>query len=248
MPMTRGRKITALLAAVIAMAITISLGNWQLRRAQEKLALQNAWDEALRQPPKRVVAAEVAEIGANLPQRVRISGRFDYEHEVWLDNRQMDGRSGLFLMTPIRLADGVVVLVNRGFVQRDPRDRLRLPPVARPDGDVTVEGLAVQQPPRVLQLGEDARGQQERPVIWQNFDFDAFERAAGLKTVRWVVQQTGGDDDGLLRRWPRLNAGVDMHRGYAFQWFGLAALIAVLAAYFGLRARAARPTDVEAKK
>ena len=240
--------IGALLAAVAAVVMTVSLGNWQLRRAQEKLALQERWKTALQQPPTPVTSAGVAEIGANLPVRARLSGRFVYEHELWLDNRQMDGRSGFFLLTPLRLTNGQVVLINRGFVQRDPLDRLRLPPVARPAGEVTIDGLAVEQPPRVLRLGDDAPSQPGRPVIWQNFDFDAFERATGSHAARWVVQQTGGEDEGLLRHWALPDAGVDRHRGYAVQWFALAALIAVLAAYFGYRALPRRTAPSEEGK
>jgi cytochrome oxidase assembly protein ShyY1 len=240
--MTSGASIGALLVAAVAVAIAVSLGNWQLRRAQEKLVLQDAWEAAERQPPKPVAAADIAAIGAKLPLQVRIAGRFVHEHELWLDNRQMDGRTGFLLMTPLRLADGAVVLVNRGFVPRDPQDRLRLPPVARPEGEVTVDGLAVQQPPRVLRLGDDAPTQRGRPVIWQNFDLDEFERRSGLRAARWIVQQTGADNDGLLRRWPRPSAGADKHQGYAVQWFSLAALITVLAAYFGYRGLTRRTT------
>jgi cytochrome oxidase assembly protein ShyY1 len=108
--------------------------------------------------------------------------------------------------------------------------------VARPDDEVTVDGLAVAQTPRVLQIGENAPAGEGQPAVWQNLDFDAFERASGLAGARWVVQQTNGADDGLLRQWPRLAAGVDKHRGYALQWFALAALISALTLFFGLRA------------
>ncbi len=239
------RRLVALgsaVAAIAAIAAALSLGYWQLQRAQEKLALQSAWDLALKQAPLAATGADLAHIGASLPRRVRIVGRFVHEHEVWLDNRQMDAQAGFFLVTPLRLADGAVVPVIRGFATRDPRERARLPPVRRSESEVTVEGLAVVQPPRVLQLGENAPLGGRRPAIWQNFDFDAFERGSGLRVARWVVQQTGSGDDGLLRNWPRLDAGVDKHRGYAFQWFALAALIMVLTLFFGLRARHRRPT------
>jgi len=224
----------ALAAAAAAIVLTVSLGNWQLRRADEKLALQAAWDRAEQAAPVPVSGIDVASVAERLPLRVRLRGHFLFASEIWLDNRQMDGLAGLVLITPLRLADGAVVLVNRGFARRDPRDRMRLPAVARPDGEVMVEGLAVAHPARVLQLGEDAPPG-SGPVVWQNLDYDAFERASGLAVARWVVQQTAGADDGLLRNWPRLAAGVERHHGYALQWFSLAALIAALAAFFGLR-------------
>lgn len=233
--MARARTLVALAAAAAAIVLTVSLGNWQLRRAGEKLALQSAWDRAEQAAPQPVSGSDIATVADRLPLRVRLQGRFLFDHEVWLDNRQMDGQVGLMLVTPLRLADGAVVLVNRGFAGRDPHDRTRLPAVVRPQGEITVEGLAVAHTARVLQLGENAPAG-GRPLVWQNLDYDDFERISGLTVARWIVQQTGGGDDGLLRNWPRLAAGVDKHHGYAMQWYALAALITVLTAFFGLRA------------
>lgn len=233
--MTRTPTMVAFVAALAAIALTVSLGNWQLRRADEKLALQAAWDRAEQTPALPVAGVDIAGVADRLPLRVRLRGRFVFAHEVWLDNRQMDGQAGLMLVTPLQLADGAVVLVNRGFARRDPRDRTRLPAVERPEGEVTVDGLAMAHTARVLQLGEnDPAG--SGPVVWQNLDYESFERASGLSVARWVVQQTNGADDGLLRNWPRFSAGVDKHYGYALQWFALAALITALTAFFGLRA------------
>jgi surfeit locus 1 family protein len=226
----------ALGAAVAGIALTASLGQWQLRRAEQKLALQAQWQQAQQAPPLELAGADLAAVADRLPLRVSLRGRFLSEHEVWLDNRQMDGRTGLVLIAPLRLADGAVVLVNRGFAARDPRDRARLPEVARPQAEVAVEGLAVAQPARVLQLGSNAAGDGRQPAVWQNLDFDAFERASGLAVPRWVVQQTGDVADGLLRNWPAPDAGVDRHRGYALQWFSLAALILALTVFFTARA------------
>lgn len=239
--MARTRSLVALVAAAASIALTVSLGNWQLRRADEKLALQAAWDLAERASPVPVVGTDIAAVAGRLPLQLQLRGRFLSAHEVWLDNRQMDGQAGLMLVTPLRLADGAVVLVNRGFARRDPRDRTRLPEVARPEGEVTVVGLAVAQTARVLQLGQNAPAAGGGPAVWQNLDYEDFERASGLTVARWVVQQIDGADDGLLRNWPRLATGVDKHRGYALQWFALAALITVLTAVFGLRALRRRP-------
>lgn len=223
-------------AAAAAIVLTVSLGQWQLRRADEKLALQAQWDSAQQAPAVAVGGAQLGEVAGRLPLRVGLRGRFLHEHEVWLDNRQMDGQAGFMLVTPLRLADGAVVLVNRGFAPRDALDRARLPPVDRPQGEVDIEGLAVAQTSRVLQLGQDVPAPGGGPTIWQNLDYEAFERHSGLAVPSWVVQQTGGGADGLRRHWPHLAAGVDKHRGYAMQWFSLAALVAVLTAFFGARA------------
>jgi surfeit locus 1 family protein len=98
---------------------------------------------------------------------------------------------------------------------------------------VLIEGVAVAHVPRVLDLG--APGGPLRG-IWQNLDFEAYERAIGRKVARFVVQQTNDTGDGLRRAWVRPDAGVDKHRGYAFQWYALAALLAGITLYFGGKA------------
>ncbi|HWR87335.1 MAG TPA: hypothetical protein VN277_02820, partial [Acidiferrobacterales bacterium] len=47
-----------------------------------------------------------------------------------------------------------------------------------------------------------------------------------------LVQQTSVADDALVREWERPDLGIDKHRGYALQWYALAALTAVLLAFF----------------
>jgi cytochrome oxidase assembly protein ShyY1 len=130
-----------------------------------------------------------------------------------------------------------VVLVNRGWGPRNASVRTELPPVGQPAGAVAIEGVAVPHVPRLLDLGAEPAAV-SLPAIWQNLDFETFERASGLRVARLVVQQTSSLDDGLLRQWARPETGVDKHRGYALQWYGLAALITVLT--FGLGFRALR--------
>jgi cytochrome oxidase assembly protein ShyY1 len=226
-----------LLAAAAGIAVTVSLGNWQTRRAEQKLALQAQRDAAERAAPLEVSARDLAELPRRVPLRVKLRGRFEHDRTVWLDNRMMDGRAGFVVVTPLRIeGTDVAILVMRGFVARDPADRQRLPAIGTPEGDVTVEGLALAELPRLLELGA-APPPGTLPAIWQNLDYETFERASGRRVARVVVQQRSDSADGLARHWPRPSAGVEKHRGYAFQWYALAALLAVLAATVLVRGR-----------
>ncbi len=225
--------MVAVLAGILGIALTVALGNWQTRRAQFKLGLQAQWDAAQRAAPLVVNAATLREIAARMPVRVRLTGRFDHRYSVWLDNRQNHGRPGFYVITPF-VTDGGDVLVARGWVARDPQERLRLPAVGEPAGVLTIEGLALPELPRLLELGAPDESRRW-PRVWQNLDFAAYERASGLAVARFVVQQTSQSDDDLARDWPPPDLGIDMHRGYALQWYSLAALIAGLTLYFGWR-------------
>ena len=225
----------ALLAAVAGIALTVSLGNWQTRRGDEKALRQARWDDAVTRTPSRIAGPEdAAAVARNLPQRVEVNGRFVPEATVYIDNRLVDGVAGFQVVTPVAVAEGMPwILVNRGWAPRSMADRTQLPAARIGSGPQRVEGIAIAHLPRALDLGErgGAMG-----GIWQNLDFDAYAQASGRKVARLVVQQTSDTGDGLRRAWPRPDAGVDKHRGYAFQWYSLAALIAVLTLYFGGKA------------
>ena len=227
--------VGALLAGVAGIALTVSLGNWQTRRGDEKAARQAQWDAALARAPASIAGIDdAAGVAGNLPQRVEIRGAFVPEATVYIDNRLVDGVAGFQVVTPVAVADGLPwILVSRGWAPRNMADRARLPAAPVAGVPLRVEGIAVPHLARALDLGEPGG-----PLggIWQNLDFEAYERASGRPVARFVVQQTNDTGDGLRRAWPRPDAGVDRHRGYAFQWYSLAALIAALLLYFGGKA------------
>ena len=175
-----------------------------------------------------------------------LQGRWLPEHTVYLDNRQMQGRPGFFVLTPLQLSGGGagVVLVQRGWVARNFQDRTQLPSVTTPaDAEVRIQGRVALSPSRLYEFqgGDSAQGSSR---IRQNLDLAAFRTETGLAFAPLTVLQTGpvGDaGDGLLRDWPVVGAGVEKHYGYAFQWFGLCGLIALLYVWFQIVRRFIRP-------
>ena len=68
--------------------------------------------------------------------------------------------------------------------------------------------------------------------IRQNLDLDELRAQTRADLPAGSVVQTDPASDGLQRDWPEIGSGVDKHYGYAFQWFGLSALIATLYVWF----------------
>jgi surfeit locus 1 family protein len=222
-----------LLASVLAVGLTLRLGLWQLDRAAQKQALQAQIDAQAARPPLDTaeLARAPAQAQAQHYRAARLQGRWLPQHTVFLDNRQMRGRPGFFVVTPLQLADGSAVLVQRGWVARDPAERARLPAVPTPLGEILVQGRVAPPPSRLFEFESAQSG-----VIRQNLDLAAFAAETRLQLRPLSMQQTLGaqPDDGLLRDWPQVLAQVDKHHGYAFQWFALAALIAGLYVWFQL--------------
>jgi surfeit locus 1 family protein len=235
-----------LLAALAGMLVTASLGRWQLSRAAEKEALQARIDERSRQPAiggSALLAATGQEAQQALVHRaVLLQGRWLAQHTVYLDNRQMQGRPGFFVLTPFQLEGdtGAVVLVQRGWAPRNFQDRTLLPQVETPPGPVRVAGRVAAPPSRLYEFqGSDSAQGSSR--IRQNLDLAAFRAETGLALASLTVLQTGDASEGLQRDWPVIGLGVDKHYGYAFQWFGLCGLIALLYVWFQIVRRFFRP-------
>lgn len=237
------RRIVILLSALAGMVVTARMGVWQLDRAQQKLTLASALRDQAAAPP--LPAAELARSAtqalAQHHRRITLTGEWDAAHTVFLDNRQMGGRPGFFVVTPLKLpgTPPAAVLVQRGWLPRDMEQRTRVPPVTTPTGPVTVQGRVSPPPSRLASFGADAPG-----PIRQNVDLDGMAAEAGLALLPLSITELpspANAADGLQRAWPEPAVDVQKHYGYAAQWFIFCALIAGLYVWFQLiRPRIAR--------
>lgn len=216
-------------AALLVAAVTFSLGQWQLRRAAQKQALMYAIEAQTNQSILK--AADLAGF-KNLQDAVHrqatLKGIWRSDHTVYLDNRQMNGKTGLIVITPLVLdGTGQVILVQRGWALRNFADRTALPTIQTPVGPVTVRGRIAPPPSKLYEFKGIEVGR-----IRQNMDVVAFSRETALALMPISMVQTGPANEGLLRDWAAPNVGIDKHYGYAFQWFGLCALVVGLYAWF----------------
>ncbi len=232
------------IAALLGIAVAVSLGQWQWGRGQQRLALQAAVAQRQALPP---LAPEALLRGAGSPELlhrpVTLRGQWLPRYTVYLDNRQMQGRPGFYVVTPLRVSmpsasGGVVVLVERGWVPRNFVDRTQVPAVHTPAGEVAVQGRIALAPAKLYEFGGNEAG-----PIRQNLDLAAFRLETGLALIDGSVQQTGQPSEGLLRDWPIPAAAADKNFGYAFQWWALGGLIFILYVWFqfiGPRRRSSR--------
>jgi surfeit locus 1 family protein len=217
-------------AALAAIALTLSLGNWQSRRAEEKSALGRDLDDAARRAvlalPSRPVEAHDYEF-----RSISARGEYSARHTILLDNKVLRGTAGYQVLTPLKLAGGdMYVLVNRGWVAAGAR-RDSLPPLPTPAGIGTVEGIAIVPGSHIFELD----GKTEEGIVWQNLVLARYAKWSGLRLQPIVLQQTSDAADGLVRAWGRPDTGADMHRGYAFQWYALATAILIAYVAFSFR-------------
>jgi surfeit locus 1 family protein len=230
------------IAALMAFAVLVSLGLWQLDRKAWKESLITTIGQRLSAPPGALPAASAwSRLSAAQDEftRVTVTGEFLHDREATVyttgsSMREGPAGPGYWIFTPVRLSaeskwGSGVVMVNRGFV---PFTRVRLDgggtamvgrgfdEVAGPVNLVGV--LRWPEPPGLFTPAADpARN------IWFSRDSDAIAAAKGIGAAPFYVELEGPDPPGGLPRAGRLQAVLpNNHFGYALTWLGLAAVLA----------------------
>ncbi len=226
------------IAATLGVAVTMRLGFWQLSRAHEKLDLQTAIQKQASMPVLDANAIVLTKnIAIYLHRTAKLTGHWQHEYTLFLDNRQMNGKPGFFVLTPFVFEEktgGIkrTALVQRGWVARDFLDRQKLPQIKEDVSEVTIHGRIAPAPSKLYEFkGADVG------IIRQNVTIEDLSLEFKIDLLNMTLLQI--DDvnsvtisDGLLRHWLQPNLGVEKHYGYMFQWWALSTLIALLFIWF----------------
>lgn len=221
------------LIILIVMAVTVRLGFWQRDRAHQKEQLNARIVAFENAPAQRVSAAPIALKDVEF-HRVQARGTFLPDQVVYLDNRPYQDQPGFYVVMPLKLDDGGVVLVNRGWLPRNLADRTGIEPYLTPGGEVDIEGIARANASQAFELGRG--GSDAKLKIRQNLSVAAYATETGLPLQPFVIQQSNNTGDKLVRDWPAPTMGVDTNYGYMLQWWGMAAAALGFGLYAARRA------------
>lgn len=242
-PHSTRNTIAALILLGVAVVILASLGQWQLRRSDERRAILAAIEAGRKQAPVMLTPATPSD--DLTPWRVaQATGAWLPQFSVLLDNRNHEGRPGYWLATPLLLdaSSRQAVLVLRGWLPRVMPGQGEPALPATPPGPQTITGEMAERVPRMFELwslgGQD---QSALPATWpiaggtlpqvQNLPLDAYARATGLHLLPVVLTQTGqpgqNSADGLVRDWPQPPVDFQKNTSYAVQWFAFASIAAI---------------------
>jgi cytochrome oxidase assembly protein ShyY1 len=115
MPACRSRRVAVVIVAAVVAATCAGLGFWQLRRLEERRALNELILDRRSDPPVLIEGSSArADLDPYRPAAAR--GTYDVEHEVLLYGRSLEGEAGHHVVTPLVLVDGGAILVVRGWV------------------------------------------------------------------------------------------------------------------------------------
>ena len=220
---TRGWLPYALGALLVV--LFVGLGMWQISRAQEKLAVQEAFDR------QTGFTRFVDGMNVKPYQQLAAEGVFDAAHQFLLDNIIVDSRNGHYVLTPLVYSDDEpVLIVNRGWIGKSP-DGLDPSALALPDGRITVRGRAGALPRAGYRMGAAIESGSDWPLHAVYPTLDELAAYLGRELQPFVLLLEPGDDYGLLRRWAPVEIGPGRHYAYAFQWFAMAVVLAGLLAW-----------------
>jgi surfeit locus 1 family protein len=214
------------LLTIALLALLISLGRWQLRRADEKRVLYDSF--AAGSDATHPVLATTPPLPRY--QHIEAAGHYDAGRQVLIDNMVESGQAGYFVITPFELQGGGWILINRGWVPVGASRAVR-PAVAVDAEERTIHGRADNLPSPGIQLGTRAVLAPPYPVVASFPTHD--ELAALLKEPHWAraadcILLDPGEPDGYVRHWSAPGFPPLRHVGYAVQWFGLAAALLVI--------------------
>ncbi|MCH4812761.1 SURF1 family protein [Vreelandella neptunia] len=197
------------------------LGLWQWERADDKRLAMTV----------RQAAPELVQPTMQPPQGAQVTLRGEYlaEHTLYLDNRIVDGKLGVAVLTPLRDSYGQLWLVQRGFLATGP---LREPPQAvTPSGSVEVSAEWQE-----VQSGGPLFGDNREGLRLQQLSLDPWYTALGSFSYEGWLHASEGD--GVLTPWWKANVmPASRHMGYAFQWWGLALAAFIVMIIGGRRLR-----------
>jgi len=214
------------LITVALLYIMISLGFWQLDRAEYKANVQSLIES--KQGTATISLDAIAKEEENwLYQPVFAYGKYDLEHQVYLDNQVNNMIAGYSVFTPLKIADDLAILVNRGWLPVG-ESRADLPDISVTSEALRIDGLLSHAPSKTLVLSENVNNYLQWPTVLQYVDIIEIEKKLDYKLMPMVIIMDQIEQTNLQPLPIRINMRSEKHTAYAFQWFGLSLTLLII--------------------
>ena len=217
----------------IMVAFLISLGFWQLDRADEKRAIESAIEVANTGDIEFIDSFEGLEYKEYY--HLRIKGRYLPEKQFIYDNQIVQQTSGYYVLTPFVVGDSKkAILINRGFIPwRGQRDKLADISLSSADEVIRVQ---ISKPVKRMELGQSGPDT-VFPILLQSLDLDSMSDISGLQLSPVIGLLSPESDNGFVRQWKPYTGSIGKHLGYAVQWFAMALVLSIIGIRLGLKYR-----------
>ncbi|MBA2709291.1 MAG: SURF1 family protein [Tatlockia sp.] len=210
------------LLTCVALAFFCHLGFWQLERAQEKIEMLSAQASQAKQASKRWQSEDP------LPkqyQSIRVSGDYLDQHLLF-DNQHYQHQLGYHVLTPFQMANGSLILIDRGWVSADQRRQV-LPKISTPMNS-TLDGTVYYPSEKNWVLGPNLEKKGAKLTIVERIDTKLVGQFLHKSVYPFIIRLNKESGQEYVREWPVVAMSPDRHYGYAFQWFAIASVILIL--------------------
>ena len=214
-------------------AFLVSLGFWQLDRADEKRSIEAAIKKANSGAVELIVSEN------NLQDKeyyeVRLQGEYINDKQFIYDNQIVDQASGYYVLTPFALNDqSKAILINRGFIPWNGR-RDKLADIFIEQGEREIK-VQISKPIKRMEL-KVSEVSREFPVLLQALDIEEMSAIAQLDFSQVVGLLDANSIGGFVRKWEPYTGSIEKHVGYAIQWFLMALVLAIIGIRLAIKQR-----------
>jgi surfeit locus 1 family protein len=222
------------LLVILAVITLINLGLWQLRRLEQRRALNSAILAGL-SAPVTILAGQDVEPETLHYHRVIATGIFDNDESIVIRNRPFHGRPGVRLVVPLQIEDSDrAVLVDRGWIPLDDSTPDKRGVYAE-TGSVTIEGIAYKTQPRpdrwLIPYDPTPGPGETRLDEWFRVDIDRIQTQLPYTLLPIFIKQSPAESvvqDTPPLREEDIELSEGSHLSYALQWFGFAVIAVVV--------------------
>jgi len=209
---------------VLGIALVVQfagLGVWQISRGLEKRAQHESFSADAE------VSVWTAGMSVRPYERLAVRGRFDSEHQLLLDNIILENQFGYYVLTPLLLEDGAVLLVNRGWLQRSAAE-VSAAQLEVSNAFVLLHGRAGSLPRAGYRMGEAIPAGSEWPRHAVYPTLAEVAATLGREVLPFVLLLDPEESSGFVRYWMPEEMGPGRHFAYAVQWFAMGGVLAAL--------------------
>jgi len=233
---------------LICIPLFIKFGFWQYNKAQQKQTIQSAYQSAeasnAQDFPLNLSANESLNIEQWNYKRVKVTGSYDTQYQILLDNKVEGNQAGYHVITPFKIAStSQYVLINRGWIAGK-ASHAELPEFTTPSGQHTLTGQIWIPSKKIFTLENKSvsSGPKTWQPVWQNMDMVQYQKIVPLTVSPFAIKlDNGSQPGGFLRNWQVPADRITTHIGYAYQWFGFALASLLIFLYMSI-SRVSKPT------
>ena len=214
-------------------AFLVSLGFWQLERADDKRSIE----ASIKQANTGSVELIKKEEGLQSKEyyEVRLQGKYLSDKQFIYDNQIVDQVSGYYVLTPYALeGQSKAILINRGFIPwNGRRDKLADIVIGQETREIKVQ---ISKPIKRMELKPSEVGIQF-PALIQSIDLQDMADRVKVDFSSVIGLLDASASNGFIRKWEPYTGSIEKHIGYAVQWFLMALVLAIIGIRIAIKQR-----------